>query len=61
MLAEKLLDDLDGAELFTVTFFAVRQQEREKNAGFFNPVKGQGGKEAVVQLKFDAHQVLEFL
>ena len=61
VLLEKIFNDLDGAELSFIAFFAVVEEQRKHNTGFLNAVKRQRCKQAVVQLKLDAHKILELL
>jgi hypothetical protein len=44
-----------------ISLLAIREQQGKENARFFYPVKGQGCKQTIIQLKFDAYKVFEFL
>jgi hypothetical protein len=61
MFIEKFPDDLNRTLFFMISFLTIREQQGKKNACFFNPMKGQGCKETIVQLKFDAYKVFELL
>src|ERR1700753_2513410 len=52
MFIKKFPYYLSRTLFFMISFFTIREQQRKENACFFYPVKGQGRKKTVIQLKF---------
>jgi hypothetical protein len=59
MLIEKTINDLQRALLIGIPFFTIAQQQGKQYTGFFDTVKRQRCKEAVVYLELTAYKVLK--
>src|SRR5689334_14625831 len=61
MLFKEFLDDLLRTHLLFISFFAIIKQQRKQDACFFDAVKRQRSKQAVIKLELDAHVIFELL